>query len=185
MFIKYNFSSFSGGVCLIVSGLFPVDILGETTSISALITYIFVHVEVIIVSSRFLFLDFFHFKNLFKMRRTKRHKNIERKFRVPCGSWLLPTVGSLLCILLLKGVNKMTVYRFLIWTGIGQIFYFSYGFWHSKKRKAQADLLHNSTLGLVATVEDVAMEYVHMEPDPDSTSEAAESVIENDMIQYF
>ena len=63
------------------------------------------------------------------------HKDMIRYFRVPCGSWLIPTVGSLLCILLLKGISKATGFRFLVWTGIGQCVYFIYGVWHSKIRK--------------------------------------------------
>ncbi|CAF4352264.1 unnamed protein product, partial [Rotaria sordida] len=37
-----------GVFCAIFSGVCPVDILGETTSIGALITYIFVHITVIV-----------------------------------------------------------------------------------------------------------------------------------------
>ncbi|CAF4526069.1 unnamed protein product, partial [Rotaria sp. Silwood1] len=103
-----------GIFCAVISGICPVDILGETTSISALITYIFVHITVIV------------------MRYSHRH--MQRVFQVPFGSWLIPTVGSLLCILLMKGITKPTGYRFLVWTAIGQIIYFSYGFWHSKQR---------------------------------------------------
>ena len=39
-----------GIFCAVFSGILPVDIVGETSSISALITYIFVHIEVIVVS---------------------------------------------------------------------------------------------------------------------------------------
>jgi len=51
-FIKYNVSLFSGGSCAIISGIFPVDIVGDASSIGALITYLFVHIEVIIVSAK-------------------------------------------------------------------------------------------------------------------------------------
>ncbi len=47
-----------------ISGIFPVDIVGETTSIAALITYLFVHIEVIIVSSDYKFLCLFQLKTL-------------------------------------------------------------------------------------------------------------------------
>ena len=57
-----------------------------------------------------------------------------RPFRVPLGSWFVPTLGSLLCILLIINTSKVTAYRFLVWTGIGQIIYFAYGFRHSKGR---------------------------------------------------
>ncbi|CAF4657332.1 unnamed protein product, partial [Rotaria sp. Silwood2] len=62
----------------------------------------------------------------------------------PFGSWLIPTIGSLLCILLMKGITKATGFRFLVWIALGQIIYFSYGFWHSKQRKL---LRNESNLG--------------------------------------
>ncbi|CAF4326077.1 unnamed protein product, partial [Rotaria sordida] len=37
-----------GLFCAVFSGICPVDILGETTSIGALISYIFVHITVIV-----------------------------------------------------------------------------------------------------------------------------------------
>ncbi|CAF3420037.1 unnamed protein product [Rotaria sp. Silwood1] len=104
-----------GIFCAVFSGICPVDILGETTSISALITYLFAHITVIV------------------MRYT--HKDMQRVFRVPFGSWLIPIIGSLLCILLMKGITKPTCYRFLVWTAIGQIIYFSYGFRNSQRRR--------------------------------------------------
>ncbi|CAF1933632.1 unnamed protein product [Rotaria magnacalcarata] len=55
-----------------------------------------------------------------------------RGFKVPCGKWLIPTVGSLLCVLLLKGISKATGFRFLAWTLLGQVIYFLHGFWHSR-----------------------------------------------------
>jgi APA family basic amino acid/polyamine antiporter len=63
------------------------------------------------------------------------HKgNISRPFEVPFGPWLIPIVGSLLCILLLINTSKGTAIRFGIWMAIGHIIYFSYGFWRSKAR---------------------------------------------------
>ena len=50
LFFWMSSSVFLGAFCAIMSGVFPVDIVGETASISALITYLFVHVEVIVVS---------------------------------------------------------------------------------------------------------------------------------------
>ena len=39
-----------GVFCAVTSAVFPVDIVGETASITALIIYLFVHIEVIVVS---------------------------------------------------------------------------------------------------------------------------------------
>jgi hypothetical protein len=49
--IIYNLSpQFLGGMCAVIAGICPVDIIGETTTISALITFVFVHISVIVVS---------------------------------------------------------------------------------------------------------------------------------------
>ncbi len=85
------------------------------------------------------------------------HRNFSRTFQVPFGSWLVPVVGSLLCILLLKGISKATGYRFLVWTAIGQIVYFSYGFWHSNRRQGRQKESVNSSLDSLSTVESIAM----------------------------
>lgn len=74
------------------------------------------------------------------------HKTAPREFKVPCGKWLLPTVGSLLCILVMKSVSVTTVYRFLVWTGLGQIVYFSYGYRYSKCRQLRKN---QSTVSLI------------------------------------
>jgi APA family basic amino acid/polyamine antiporter len=39
-----------GGFCAVISGIFPIDIVGDTTSLTSLITYLFVHIDVIVVS---------------------------------------------------------------------------------------------------------------------------------------
>ncbi|CAF0989522.1 unnamed protein product [Rotaria sp. Silwood1] len=144
-----------GIFCAVFSGICPVDILGETTSISALITYLFAHITVIV------------------MRYT--HKDMQRVFRVPFGSWLIPIIGSLLCILLMKGITKPTCYRFLVWTAIGQIIYFSYGFWHSKRRKLLKCGSVASNIDLVPTVTNAMEPYTNNESESDLASVNTES----------
>ena len=72
-------------------------------------------------------------KYLLQMRYT--HRDMQRTFEVPFGPWLIPVLGSLLCILLMQSVSKITAFQFLVWTALGQFVYFSYGFWHSKRRQ--------------------------------------------------
>ncbi|CAF2410478.1 unnamed protein product [Rotaria sp. Silwood2] len=144
-----------GIFCAVFSGICPVDILGETTSISALISYIFVHITVIV------------------MRYT--HRDMQRTFEVPFGSWLIPTIGSLLCILLMKGVTKTTCYRFLVWTALGQIIYFSYGFWHSKRRNLIENGFVGSTIELAPTEESIEKENTNDGFELDLAGENAES----------
>ncbi|CAF4173629.1 unnamed protein product, partial [Rotaria sordida] len=140
-----------GVFCAVFSGIFPVDILGETTSIGALITYIFVHITVIV------------------MRYT--HGDMQRVFQVPFGSWLVPIVGSLLCILLMKGISKATGFRFLVWTALGQIIYFSYGFWHSKRRKLIRNKSNLIRIELLPTVSSVLEQYTQNELESNLTNE--------------
>ena len=59
-----------------------------------------------------------------------------RVFHVRYCSLHIAIVGALLCMLLLSNTSKLIAYRFLVWTAIGQIIYFSYGFWHSEGRSS-------------------------------------------------
>jgi APA family basic amino acid/polyamine antiporter len=59
---KINSCFILGIFCAVFAGFFPVDLVGETTSITAAITYIFVHIEVIVVSFDRSFLDFCQLK---------------------------------------------------------------------------------------------------------------------------
>jgi len=94
-------------------------------------------------------------------------------------------VGSILCILLLKGISSVTAYRFLVWTGIGQIIYFCYGYWHSKRRDPIRDQLMNSAVELLPPADTISMEYVHIEPKSELTSETNEYTLEDDLVHYF
>jgi hypothetical protein len=75
-----------------------------------------------------------------------------RVYRVPFGRWLIPISGILSCLLLMKGLSKGTVYRFVVWTIIGQIIYFSYGFRHSKHRQTIPVDSSNGQHELISTV---------------------------------
>ncbi|CAF3902786.1 unnamed protein product [Rotaria sordida] len=146
-----------GLFCTIFSGICPVDILGETTSIGTLITYIFVHITVIV------------------MRYT--HGDMQRPFKVPFGSWLIPTIGSLLCILLMKSITKTTGFRFLVWTALGQIIYFSYGFWHSKQRKLIKSASITSAVEILPTEAIVSEQYTQNGVELDLASENTENAV--------
>lgn len=62
------------------------------------------------------------------------HKEVPRGFRVPFGPWIIPPIGALLCLLLIITSSKETGIRLVVWMGIGQVIYFTYGYWHSKLR---------------------------------------------------
>jgi len=110
---------------------------------------------------------------------------MRRTFRVPFGLWLIPTLGSLLCILLFTGIKKEAIYVFLVWTAIGQIFYFSYGFWHSKRRPPARDHSVQSTMELLPTVESIMMEVKHTVPQSDLASDISDNDTEEITEYYF
>jgi APA family basic amino acid/polyamine antiporter len=62
------------------------------------------------------------------------HKEVPRGFRVPLGPWVIPPIGALFCVLLMVTSSKETGIRLVIWMAIGQVIYFTYGYWHSKLR---------------------------------------------------
>jgi hypothetical protein len=103
------------------------------------------------------------------------HKDMPRTFRVPLGPWLLPTVGSLFCILLLTRISEATRYRFFVWTVIGQIFYFSYGFWHSKRRPLAQDRSVQNTVEPLTIGESAMMQSMSTESEIVSTSEITDN----------
>jgi hypothetical protein len=113
------------------------------------------------------------------------HPDLPRTFQVPFGPWLIPTLGSLLCILLLAGVSTTTGYRFLVWTVIGQIFYFSYGFWHSKRRPPAQYHSVQSTIEPLPTVETIMMQLTHTISEPDLASEISANDTEETYTYHF
>lgn len=94
------------------------------------------------------------------------HADVVRTFKVPFGPWLIPVLGSLLCILLMKGIEKYVGFGFLIWTGIGQIFYFSYGYRHSRRRfeTHRVNSFHSANT-LLPNVEDLVLNRIHAQPE--------------------
>lgn len=62
------------------------------------------------------------------------HKELPRAFQVPLGPWVIPPIGAMLCLLLMITSSKETGIRLAVWMGIGQVIYFTYGYWHSKLR---------------------------------------------------
>ena len=77
----------------------------------------------------------------------------------------------------MKGITKTTGYRFLVWTALGQIIYFSYGFWHSKQRKLRKSASIASGIELLPTVESLMEEYTQNQLELDLASEITESTV--------
>ena len=59
------------------------------------------------------------------------HQDAARGFRIPLGPFFFPCLGLLFCILLLINTTQGTVIRYVIWMGLGHLYYFLYGYSHS------------------------------------------------------
>ncbi|CAF4308644.1 unnamed protein product [Rotaria sordida] len=105
------------------------------------------------------------------------HGDMQRPFKVPFGSWLIPTIGSLLCILPMIGITKGRGFRFLVWTALGQIVYFSYGFWYSKGRKLIKSASITSAVEILPTGAIVSEQYTQNGVELDLASENTETAI--------
>lgn len=98
------------------SGLVPISVVGEMTSIGTLLAFVMVCVGILILR--------------------KQQPNLERPFRTP---WvpLVPILGILTCVLMMVSLPVDTWLRLIIWLSIGFIIYFVYGKKNSKLRKEQ------------------------------------------------
>ena len=68
------------------------------------------------------------------LRRTR--PDLKRGFRVPFVP-VFPIIGALLCIYLMKYLDRDTWIRFVVWLAIGLVIYFVYGRRHSRLRRGE------------------------------------------------
>jgi APA family basic amino acid/polyamine antiporter len=102
----------SGLVCAIMAGLFPVDFLGELTSVGTLFAFLLVCLAVPILRVRY------------------PHR--ERRFKVPFGSYVVPLLGAASCLALMASTTGHTLVRLFVWLAIGLVIYAFYGYRHSR-----------------------------------------------------
>jgi APA family basic amino acid/polyamine antiporter len=107
---------FTGVVAAIFAGTFPIDVLGELVSIGILLAFTAVCIGVLV------------------LRRTM--PETPRPFRVPFAP-LTCTAGVIVCLGLTLALPHDTWIRLAVWSAIGLVLYFGYGFWNSRLR-AQA-----------------------------------------------
>ncbi|MFO7338921.1 MAG: amino acid permease [Lysobacteraceae bacterium] len=100
------------GIALLAA-LFPLDVLGELTSMGTLIAFASVCVGVLI------------------LRRTQ--PDLPRPFRIR-GAWLVCSAGVLSCLALLSAMTAHNWMLMLLWTAAGFVIYFLYGYRHSRLR---------------------------------------------------
>lgn len=103
------------GIALLAA-LFPLDILGDMTSMGTLIAFASVCLGVLV------------------LRRTQ--PDLPRPFRIPFA-WPICISGILSCLVLLSTMTAHNWMLMAIWTGIGFAIYFAYGYKYSKLRKAR------------------------------------------------
>ena len=97
----------------ILAAVFPLDVLGELTSMGTLIAFAAVCAGVLV------------------LRRTQ--PDLPRPFRIP-AAWLVCSLGVLSCLALL---SAMTFHNWMLmggWTIAGLVLYFAYGHRHSRLR---------------------------------------------------
>ena len=98
----------------LVAGVTPIDHAAEMVNIGTLMAFIFVCAGVVV------------------MRIT--HKDLHRPFRLPFSP-LIPVLGVLSCLYLTAFLSPVTWLRFLIWTILGVVIYFAYGYHHSVNQR--------------------------------------------------
>jgi APA family basic amino acid/polyamine antiporter len=105
----------TGVIAALLGGFLPIDILAELTNIGTLIAFMAVCIGVLV------------------LRRTR--PDLPRPFKTPMP-WLVCTLGAAGCLYLIYGLPYDTWVRLIVWTILGAVVYFAYGFWHSKLRRA-------------------------------------------------
>ncbi len=103
----------TGIVVATAASLLPLNILADLTNIGTLFAFTLVCASVLILR----YVDPHH----------------ERPFRCP-WSPVLPSLGIILCIILMLSLPSENWMRLVVWLAIGLGIYFFYGYWHSRLR---------------------------------------------------
>jgi APA family basic amino acid/polyamine antiporter len=102
----------------IIAGLLPLTVLGELVSIGTLLAFTIVCISIIVLR--------------------KTQPELKRPFKVPLVPFV-PLLGAAICLMQMVSLPWHTWLRLIIWTVIGIILYFTYGFWHSRLRRKETE----------------------------------------------
>lgn len=102
---------FASIVTAIVAGLFPLSVLVELVSIGTLLAFTIVCASVLVLR--------------------KTQPDLKRPFKTPLMPYV-PILGIIICVGQMIALPANTWYRFIVWSVIGLILYFTYGIKHSK-----------------------------------------------------
>jgi APA family basic amino acid/polyamine antiporter len=102
-------------VAMALAGIFPVGILGQLTSMGALLAFAIVCFGILLLRYK--------------------QPTLHRPFKTPFVPWI-PLAGTLVCIIQMLALPGVTWVQFLIWMFIGCMIYFGYSVKHSKARAA-------------------------------------------------
>jgi len=105
-----------GSLIAIIAAFVPLSEIVKLVNIGTLFAFLLVNIGVII------------------LRRTR--PDLKRGFRVPFVP-VFPIIGSLLCIYLMRYLDRDTWIRFVVWLAIGMVVYFLYGRRHSRLRQGE------------------------------------------------
>jgi basic amino acid/polyamine antiporter, APA family len=114
----YLSTIYVGLIVAVITGTFPIQILGELVNIGTLLAFVLVCIGVVI------------------LRRTR--PDLDRPFRTPLVP-LVPILGVLACLGLMATLPGDTWLRLLVWLFIGLVIYFTYGRKHSVLQRELED----------------------------------------------
>ena len=106
-----------GILIAIIAAFVPLSEIVKLVNIGTLFAFVLVNIGVII------------------LRRTR--PDLQRGFRVPFVP-LFPIIGALMCVYLMRYLDRDTWIRFAVWLLIGFVIYFAYGRRHSRLRQGEA-----------------------------------------------